>query len=131
MVTTALTILTTLLAAQGDNPWRKVSTADTGAVWSIRANDIANESEMNPVFWATADYSADRTVRVRSSKRRFAIDCAAATYQVLANLDYDPQGNVVDSTNEAANRYRHRPIAPETVSEDLAKAACPTGKYGG
>lgn len=126
-----LVLVALALLTQDAREWVKVSTSTSGSIFSVRSKDIANEANLNPIVWVEIDYSRDRRVAHRSSKRRFAIDCSAATYQMLANIDYDAQGVVVNSSNTTANQYSHQPIAPETVTEDLAKAVCPTGKYAG
>ncbi len=118
-------------AAQAGGDWRQVSVSSSGTKWLVRENDVANETEMNPTIWVSLDFSGDRTVNSRSAKRRFVIDCAAATYQMIANIEYDARGVVTQSSNNVPNKYRHEPIAPETVTEDLARSVCPTGKYGG
>ena len=116
---------------QAGNQWQQITVSSSGTRWLVRENDRRNEDNLNPVVWVSLDYSGDRTVAQRSAKRRFAIDCAAATYQMLANIEYDANGSVVSSRNYPANRFAHEPIAPETVTEALAQAVCPTGRYGG
>lgn len=126
-----LVVLLGVTAIQPSGEWQQVSVSSSGTKWLVRADDIANETNMNPTVWVSLDFSADRTVQSRSAKRRVVIDCAAATYQVIANIEYNAQGVALQSSTDVPSRYSHQPIVPETVTEDLAKAVCPFGKYGG
>jgi hypothetical protein len=116
-----LTAPTAVVAAS----WVEIGADSEGSVWSADA-DSARVSGRYHYVWILEDHSADTTVKYRSSKAQFKVDCSSQTYQVLSIIRYSASGRVVDSITgtDYISGIGMDPIPPETMAEAVAKFAC-------
>jgi hypothetical protein len=102
--------------------WVYVATNINGAAYYYDSNTIRRSGNQVTV-WEKADYSRDKTVKMREEKSRWRYDCAERTRTLLQLTNYYPNGKLETFT---WNTYEQEQTAvtPDTLGEKILEAVC-------
>lgn len=105
-----------------------VTSTSTGSLWLARAGDLAdiwNSGTKYPHVWLFVDSSRDKTVKMRESRLRVAVECDEKKFAVLSMVDYAADGHVLRSQERPDQSNQYGEIVPESVAEATANELCP------
>ena len=113
--------LTSASAAVAENLVYYGETAD-GSVKYYDSDTIRRLSGGYITVWTMEDARKDRTVRYRTGRTLWKIDCEGMMLGPMAFANYDTNGRVLDS--ESTNYPKMIPAIPGSVGYSLVEAVC-------
>jgi hypothetical protein len=105
------------------NTWLEVATASSGTIWKMRAKDMLNNADFNPMVWVSMDHSKDKKITYRGSKRLIKFDCKNKKSATIQVTQYWANGSVKDTWEDKYPSFDY--VTPDSVIEAALEAACP------
>lgn len=106
--------------------WVEVSSAVSGAVWSVDADSVkaVDDGYKKNVrkAWIKIDYSKVTSQPAREAKVLFFFDCVGETAKSATWLEYKADGTVLRNITSSYPTYEV--VVPETVLSDTMNAIC-------
>ena len=97
-------------------------TGKAGSVWYYDAETVRRYPNNTVEFWAKEDASKNKTVRYRTSRYHWRMDCSAETMGSLGFVDYRADGTVIQS-----DYYKNPemvPGVPGSIGQELFEIMC-------
>ncbi len=110
------------------NEWLKADeqtlSSLTGTIWRFRVNETKQLTENIIRIWVSADHSRDSTVRYRSSRSLYDINCQTEKFRNLVDVRYSQNGRTVFNQSYSETLTPFNFIVPETMIANLYQKVC-------
>lgn len=106
-----------------ESSWIVIGQDQDGAVWLVKAGDMANRTNFRPLVWVTKDHSRDRSTKARVSRSLQLFDCMEGTADVRATIGLSARGAVLWSVESM--KSDPKPIVASSIADLVRKSVCP------
>lgn len=110
-------------SAQSRGEWYYIGISQQKTITYARTVDLlkANPESTNARVWVKMTHKFDSTIKFRETKFLYEVNCPAQTMKTLSMIAYLPDGT---SKSHVPTYAPAEPIAPDTISEAIAKELC-------